>query len=254
MTPECEQLVASYLEWLRGRITVADINGVCEITTPFLDRHNDLLQIYVEPSNGNLRLTDDGYILGDLESSGFTIDTNKRRDMLRLVLNGFGVEERDGELLVETSIEKFPQKKHALVQAMLAVNDMFMTARPHVATLFLQDVELFLEAHEVRFSPSVEFTGKTGFVHKFDFLIPRSRGAPERLLRAINRPSRDTATSLLFSWTDTKEVRPKESQFYVMLNDTEKPLAADILEAFKHYQVEPVAWSAREQFAPELVA
>lgn len=254
MSAECQQLVESYVSWLRDRITVTDLNGVCEITTPFLDRHNDRMQIYVVPSNGALRITDDACILGDLESSGFTLSTPKRQNMLHEILNGFGVETKDGELFVEASIENFPYKKHSLVQAMLAVNDMFMTAQPHVATLFLQDVAHFLDEHEVRYSPNVEFTGKTGFVHKFDFLIPKSRTAPERLLRAINSPGRDTATSLLFSWTDTRGVRAKDSQFLVLLNDSEKTPSQDLLAAFQHYDVETIAWSDRERFAPTLVA
>ncbi len=254
MSAECEQLVESYLSWLRDRITVTDLDGVCEITTPFLDRHNDRMQIYVVRSNGALRITDDACILGDLESSGFTLSTPKRQDMLREILNGFGVETKDGELFVEASIDNFPYKKHSLVQAMLAVNDMFMTAKPHVATLFLQDVAQFLDVHEVRYSPSVEFTGRTGFVHKFDFLIPKSRAAPERLLRAINSPGRDTATSLLFSWEDTRGVRERDSQFFVVLNDTEKTLSQDLLTAFQHYDVGTIAWSERESFAQALLA
>jgi hypothetical protein len=254
MPAKCEQLVESYLAWLRDRMSVADIDGTCEITTPFLDRHNDRMQIYVVPTNGSLRLTDDSCILGHLESSGFSLNTPKRQNMLREIINGFGVETKDGELFVEASVENFPYKKHSLVQAMLAVNDMFMTAQPHVATLFLQDVAHFLDDHDVRYSPSVEFTGKTGFVHKFDFLIPKSRKAPERLLRAINHPTRDAATSLLFSWTDTRGVRAKDSQFFVVLNDTEKKLSQDLLAAFKHYDVEPITWSERQRFAPTLVA
>jgi hypothetical protein len=254
MSTKCDELVNSYVEWLRDRIAVNDVDGVCQITTPFLDRHNDCLQIYVVPSDGGFRLTDDGYVLADLESSGFVLNTPKRRDLLRSILNGYGVQEQDGELFIESSSERFPQKKHSLLQAMIAVNDMFMTAAPHVATLFVQDVEHFLEEHEVRFSPNVEFTGKTGFVHKFDFVIPRSRTAPERLVRAINRPERNTATSLLFSWTDTKGVRPKESKFYVLLNDAEKPVNVDLIDAFKHYEVEPVLWSQREKYSSALVA
>lgn len=254
MKTECCKLVDSYLAWLRGRISVEDVNGVCEITTPFLDRHNDRMQIYVVPQNGSMRLTDDGAILGDLECSGFAPDTTKRRAMLREILNGFGVVEASGELFVEASEENFPQKKHALVQAMLAINDMFMAAKPHVATLFLQDVEKFLDDHEVRYSPSVEFTGKTGFTHKFDFLIPKSRKSPERLIRAINSPSRDTATSVLFAWTDTREVRDRDTQFFVLLNDLERKLSADLLAAFQHYDVTPIVWSDRELHAQTLAA
>jgi len=254
MDATCEQLVEAYLDWLRANISVADLDGACEITTPFLDRHNDMLQIYAARSNGGIRLTDDGYTLGDLEASGVSLKSAKRREMLQTVLNGVGVCESDGELCVETSLAKFPQKKHSLLQAMLAVNDMFLTASPRVASLFLHDVESFLEASDVRFSPAVEFTGHTGFVHKFDFLIPRSRTAPERLLRAINRPNRDQATSILFSWTDTKANRPGDSQFFVLLNDEGDNVNVEVFDAFKHYDVTPIPWSKKDEFLDLLAA
>lgn len=59
-----------------------------EITTPFLDRHNDRLQIYATKSNGHFALTDDGYVIQDLQSSGCELKTKKRRALLETTLNG----------------------------------------------------------------------------------------------------------------------------------------------------------------------
>jgi hypothetical protein len=253
MKLDCEKLVDSYLKWLRTRITTASVNGSCEITTPFLDRHNDRLQIYVLSTPTGLRLTDDGFIIGDLESSGCQLDTSQRQDMLRTILNGFGVQEIDGELTVDAAPGNFPQKKHALVQAMLAVNDMFMTGKHRVASLFVEDVQAFLEANSVRFTPEVEFTGKSGFVQRFDFVIPKTQRQPERILRAINQPTRDSATALMFAWSDTKDVRPDpNSRAYAVLNDADKSLNPDLVEALHHYEIRAIPWSQRDQFVSEL--
>jgi Domain of unknown function DUF1829/Domain of unknown function DUF1828 len=254
MPTACQDLIESYLEWLRTKISVKEINGACEITTPFLDRHNDRIQIFAVPIENGFRLTDDGYVIGDLESSGCSFNTPNRLSVFKTILTGFGVHEDEGELFVETSVESFPQKKHALIQAMLAVNDMFMMSRQHVATLFLEDVSRFLDDHEVRYSQNVEFTGKTGFIHKFDFLIPKSKQYPERLLRTINNPTRDKATSVLFSWTDTKGVRSPNSRCYVFLNDEERQPSADLVAAFKEYDVHTIKWSERNQHVEELAA
>lgn len=254
MSVKCQELVDDYLRWLRDKIKVSDIGDVCEITTPFLDRHNDHIQIFVVPTNQGMRITDDSYILSDLRSSGCQVDTPSRKRILHMILNGFGVHEKDGELYVDASPLNFPQKKHAIVQAMLAVNDMFMTATQRVATLFLEDVAHFLDEHEVRNAANVEFTGKTGFIHKFDFLIPKSRKKPERLLRAINNPTKRSAASLLFSWTDTKGVRAPNSQFFVVLNDSEKEVHTDLLSAFQEYEVNVIKWSQREKHIEELAA
>lgn len=249
MATDCESLVECYLDWLREKIATQEIDGICEITTPFLDRHNDRLQIYVQRHGNQLRLTDDGYVIGDLEASGCLVDTPHRREVLQTILNGYGVREEDGELLVECSDRDFARKKHCLLQAMLAVNDMFLTARQRVTRLFLEDVTHFLEDHQIRYIPNVEFTGRSGFIHKYDFVIPKSAEMPERFVRAINSPTRDATTSVIFSWTDTRETRPKNSRAYAFLNDSEHQPSADVYGAFSQYEITPVVWSDREQYA-----
>ena len=49
------------------------------------------IEIYVEKRNGALLLTDDGYTISDLESSGMNFETEKRKAHLGAILNGFGV-------------------------------------------------------------------------------------------------------------------------------------------------------------------
>jgi len=41
--------------------------------------------------------------------------------------------------------QDFAQKKHSLLQAMLAVNDMFVMGEEHVLSLFREDVAVFVE-------------------------------------------------------------------------------------------------------------
>lgn len=250
----CQTLVDEYVSWLRDKIKVEETGGACAITIPFLDRHNDHLQVYVVPEGQGFRITDDSYIIGDLQTSGCSIDTPNRKKLLEQITKGLGVQEQDGELFVVATPRNFPQKKHALVQAMLAVNDMFMTSRHRVATLFLEDVALFLDEHEVRYTPNAEFTGQTGFVHKFDFVIPKSKQQPERIIRAINNPSRDAVTAVLFALTDTREVRPPDSRFAVFLNDTEKEISGELLSALQGYDVSVIPWKRRMEFVSYLGA
>jgi len=252
MTTLAKSLTKRYVEWLQSRMVAADINGTMEITTPFLDRHNDRLQIYVVAQEGGFRLTDDGYILNDLASSGCSLESKSRKSMLKTIVNGFGVLIDEDELFVETSEADFPRKKHSLIQAMLAVNDLFFVSRSSVANLFLEDVRKFLSQAEVSFSQGVSFTGKSGFLHKFDYLITPTRKQPERLLKAINHPSRETVTPLLFAWDDTKNYRPEESRLYAILNDTEKPVPSDVLTSLQEYQIKALFWSKRENYTTEL--
>ncbi|SNQ59614.1 DUF1829 domain-containing protein [Candidatus Methanoperedens nitratireducens] len=251
---ECQDLVNKYIEWLKQSISYADKEGICEITTPFLDRHNDCLQIYVKKDGDNLILSDDGYILRDLKLSGFEITTEKRKQLVNAVLSGFGTQLRVDEIVTVAKADNFPQKKHNLIQSMLALNDMFITARSMVESIFKEDVEKFLRLHEIRFTPSVKFTGKSGFDQSFDFVIPSSKDQPERVIQVVNRPTRQNISFLIFSWADTKEVRPVKSTLYGFLNDTEQSINAELESALEQYDIKPVLWSKREEYLPELVA
>jgi hypothetical protein len=253
-TEDIRELLEQYQRWLREKTNLREIGQWVEITTPYLDRHNDCLQMYAKRTDGEYVLTDDGYTLQDLELSGCRLDTPKRRALLDVTLKGFGVHLAEGRLEVRASRDTFALKKHNLVQAMLAVDDLFYLAAPNVASLFYEDIVRWLEQHEVRYTPRVKFTGKSGFDHLFDFVIPKSRIKPERIVKSINRPSRQTAESLAFAWIDTREVRPPKSEAYAFLNDAEKPPAASVLEALRSYGVTPVPWSEREAVKDDLAA
>jgi uncharacterized protein involved in tellurium resistance len=96
--------------------------------------------------------------------------------------------------------------------------------------------------------------GRSGYVHHFDFAIPRSRHAPERILKAINNPNKDAAQSLIFSWLDTRDERPLDSRALAVLNDVDRSISTAVVEAFGHYDIEPVLWSHRNEKRSELLA
>jgi len=251
---ECQQLISSYLAWLRKGLSAESLENSCELTTPFLDRHNDHLQVYAVKRNGNIVLSDDGYILSDLRSSGLEFNTPKRQLVLHSVLNGLGVRVEGNQLVVEASTTTLGQRLHSLIQAMLALNDMFVMAEPRVASFFWEDVKRFLDLHEVRHSPRVKIAGKSGFDHAIDFLIPKSKTRPERLAQAINAPSKNTIGAYLFLLTDTRDARGDESEAYAFLNDRDREVGGDVIEALDAYRVIPALWSQREQFVQQLAA
>jgi hypothetical protein len=87
------------------------------------------------------------------------------------------------------------------------------------------------------------------------FVVPKSPGKqPERIVQAINRPTRDTAEAFIYKWSDTREVRPPESKAYAVLNDFEQSISAGVLDAFRNYQIQPVRWSHRGDVVTELAA
>jgi len=253
---EIEKLLNDYRAWLKDKTTLREVNDSwVEITTPYLDRHNDALQIYARAENGGYLLTDDSYTIQDLEASGCSLNTGKRERLLKMTLNGFGVRMNKEALEVHASPDNFPSRKHNLILAILAVNDLFYLAQPFVASLFLEDVIAWLDDGDIRYTPKVKFTGISGFDHLFDFVIPRSPGRqPERIVQAINSPTRDTAEAFIYKWSDTREVRPPESKAYAVLNDFEQPISGGVLDAFRNYHIQPVPWSRRAEVVTGLAA
>jgi hypothetical protein len=254
MIEEIQALLDQYIAWLKDKTTLRQVADWIEITTPYLDRHNDYLQIYATRKNQGYILTDDGYTIEDLEQSGCKLESPKRQDLLKMTLNGFGVHLKETALEIHASADNFALRKHSLIQAMLAVNDMFYLATPTVASVFYEDVVSWLDVCEVRYTPKVKFTGRTGYDHLFDFVIPKSRRQPERILHTINRPNRDTAQAVILAWIDTKEVRPKDSQAYALLNDSEQPVSSAVFDALRNYDVTPIPWSNRDAAREKLAA
>ena len=136
MIRDIQALVEHYSIWLKETTNLRQMGDCVEITTPYVDRHNDYLQIYVRRENSGFVLTDDGHVLDDLELSGCKVDSPECQRLFRMILCGFGVQANGRALEVKVSPENFPSRKHNLVQAMLAVNDLFHIASPSVASLF----------------------------------------------------------------------------------------------------------------------
>ena len=256
MIDSIQALVEDYRKWLREETTLRAVDDYVEITTPYLDRHNDCLQILARRQGDRFLLTDDSYIVEDLELSGCRLDTPRRESLLRTTLNGFGVHKNEATQALEVvaSKEDFALQKHNLVQAMLAVNDLFYLASSSVLSLFNEDVAAWLDLSRIRYTPSVKLSGASGFDHRFDYVIPKSDSHPERLVRTINQPNRDSAQSLVFSWIDTRGTRPQQSRAYAMLNDDSRPTATNVEKALQRYGISPISWSKREEWREELAA
>lgn len=246
MIDDIGERVDEYLKWLRDKTSLRAIdNEWVEITTPFLDRHNDYLQIYARRDNGQYTLTDDGYIIDDLLQSGCSLDSPKREALLKMTLAGFGITQKENRLEVQTTSQDFGRRKHDLIQAMLTVNDMFALARSSVESLFYEDVIAWLDQNDVRYTPKVTFTGQTGYNHYFDIVIPKSRISPERIVQTITVPTRETAQKMAFAWMDTRDVRSPDSRAYAFLNDQDQKVSASVITALEAYSVSPVLWSER---------
>ncbi len=236
-----------YIKWLEQEISVNKIGEYLEITSPFLDRYNDYLQVYAKlEADDEIILTDDAYIINNLQMSGVDINSSKRKQVLESFLNKYNVKLEEDALVTKSGIEDFPQKILFLMQAMLNIDDMFMLSQNKVASIFLEDVTEFLDSRDIFYSKDVSFVGKSGFIYSYEYLLQRTKEKPERLCKVINNPNKQNFQNTIFMWNDTKETRDNNSQLIVFLNDENK-IDATVIEGFKNYDVNTIPWSEREK-------
>ena len=248
------ELKEKYINWLEEEITVSKIGEYIEITSPFLDRYNDYIQVYAKKqSDSEILLTDDAYVINNLRMSGIDINSSKRKQILNSFLNKYMVRMEDDALIIKAGNEDFPQKILFLMQAMLNIDDMFMLSQNKIASIFLDDLKSFFDSKEIFYTENVNFIGKSGFFYSYDYLIQRTKDKPERLCKAINNPNKQNFQSTMFMWNDTKETRSDESQLIVFLND-ENRIDPSIIEGFKNYNVNTIPWSKKEEYLEILTA
>lgn len=252
---EIDELMDRYYAWLRDKTALKRLDKWTEITAPYLDRNNDYLQVYLRKTDDGYYITDDGATVAGLLAEGCALESPKRQKLLKTTLAGYGVSEEDnGKLTVRATADNFALKKHSLIQAMLAVGDMFYLAEPHITSLFMEDVRAWLDLSDVRYSENISFIGRSGFARKFDFLIPKSRTSPERVIKTINNPARHAADAIILDWLDTREARPEHSKLYAFVNDNEREVSSNVIEALDRYEITSVLWTHRHEVTQALAA
>lgn len=241
---DIKQYIDDYTNWLKKEITFAKVGEYYEINTPFLDTDNDYFQFYVKQEGNDVFFTDDGYTINNLETTGFSM-TKSRNQQLTYILNQYGVKLDNNELTLKASAREFPQKKHAFIQCLIRVSDMYMTFRPKVTSYFWDDIQDFFLQNDIYCMENVQFKGKSGFAHNYDFAIQRSKHKPERLCLAINNPTKSAMGNALFAWEDTKPERKTDSQLVILLNDSNS-ISRGIEDGFANYDVKAIRWSERQ--------
>ncbi len=250
-----KNLIDKYYAWLKDKTVLNNIDDVAEITTPYLDRHNDYIQIYALKDRDKYKLTDDGYTIKDLQISGCSLDSPKRKKLLNAILNGYGVELEGGDTLTTTTTEaEFPLKKHNLIQAVIDVNNMFYLANSTIEGLFYEDVKLWFDEIDVRYIERVHFGGKSGYFRTFDFVIPKYKNSPERLIKTLNNPTKQNADSIIFDWLDVEAARPGIAEPFVLINNEEKNVPSSLMNSFENYNIKAVQWSDRDSIKEVLAA
>ena len=95
------ELKEKYISWLENEITINKIGEYIEVTSPFLDRYNDYLQVYAKIQNDNeIIITDDSYTINNLKMAGIDLSSSKRKQLLNSFITKYRINLKDDELTI----------------------------------------------------------------------------------------------------------------------------------------------------------
>ena len=254
---DAEEARKEYLSFIENNLVAFNHKDMLEVVTPVLNRHNDAFTVYITPHDQGYKISDLGETIADIEMYvGDLFSSDQRKIVLNQIVNGFGIKKENKELFVLTDKKSMGLKKHMLLQAMSAVDDMFYMSKPYVKNLFIEDVENWLMDNEVRYSKNISLPGETGLFYNYEFIIPKTpHKAPERYIKTLNNPNTDKVKSALFSWEDVKSQREQDAKQYIFLNTLNGPVNDKLLGAINHLGIVPVNWpNVSEEIVEQLIA
>lgn len=244
--------VNDYYNWLREKTYIQDDSNTdwFLINTPFVGAFNDCVEIYVQRKGKKLLLSDDGETMANLELQGLNFQGSKRRkETLETILLNYGISIHNDELIIESSLENFSQAKHNFLSAIIEINDLYVLSKHNVASVFKEDVRHFLEEKNIIYTPDFISKGTTGLEFNFDFQIAKVKS--EIVIKSFNTINKSNLPSFLFAWDDIKPVREKttkkEVKAVAIINDTDKEVKGEFLDALKSKNAEYILWSQREK-------
>ncbi|QTA88977.1 DUF1829 domain-containing protein [Desulfonema magnum] len=246
-----EKLLNSYYKWLKDNtVTEHDHEtGWSLISTPFTGMFNDMIEVYIKVVGDRILFSDDGVTVNNLETIGINISKSpSRRRIFDSILVNFGVSFNGLELQADCVLKEFPKRKHLFLEALIGINDMFMLSKENVASVFKDDVEEYLIELGIIYTKDFKFAGVSGIDFNFDFLIAGRN--TEKVLRAINYLNKTTLTTFLYAWDDIiitrKRVSKKDVSAIAVVNNEERNIKPEYLDALKIKKADYILWSERK--------
>lgn len=243
-------LINDYYIWLKSKTVIISDEKTqwVAIQTPFIGLFNDTIEMYAQKKENKIILSDNGETFHNLDLVGSSLNrTGERRNIAERILLNYGIQLQETELIAETTEQNFAQKKHNFLSAIMELNDLYVLSKTSVSSIFKEDVRTYLDDKNVIYTPDFISKGSTGLEFMFDFQIAGKRS--ELVLKSFNTINKQMLSSFLFSWDDIKPIREKISKKNVtaiaIINDEEKPIKGEFLDALKAKNANYIIWSER---------
>lgn len=243
--------VDNYYDWLREKTVIqkGETTDWFLISTPFFGAFNDTIEIYAQRNGNSIILSDNGETFSNLDLLGLHIQgSKKRRYILDTILLNYGVKTSNEELIIETNFENFSQSKHNFISAIMEINDLYVLSKNNVSSIFKEDVRNHLDNLDIIYTPDFISKGATGLEFNFDFQIAQK--SKEIVIKSFNTINKSNLPTFLFSWDDIKPVREKitkkDVKAIAIINDINKDVKYEFLDALKSRNADYILWSQRE--------
>ncbi len=112
------------------------------IVTPMAFDDGDLLPVVLRKNKDGWYLTDEGHtflqLTYELEEADFQQPT--RREIINRTLSSFGVQNRDGELVLPIADQNYGDALYTFLQALVKIDDIRYLSKEHARSTFIEDV------------------------------------------------------------------------------------------------------------------
>lgn len=118
-----DEIEKAWQNWLKTTFEFKDINDKeVQVLTPFTDAFSDGILFNVRQDGNNYTLTDNGYLLWNLEING--IDVNKLQASIDKILKQFGFTRANNDEILRKNVkmEKLPQAMMDFVELILQLS------------------------------------------------------------------------------------------------------------------------------------
>lgn len=259
MSANTKGLVEKYLDWVKGHSSEREVGaGWSALSFPFVDRHNDFLQVFVREDRDGYLITDEGRTIRDLKRIGCDLKSKtKRRSLAASILRGLGLDPallNSEEIATKAVNGEFPHKLNNILMSMMAIDGLAVATPSSVLTLFKEDVTDWLRTIGVKFEAGGLLTGKSENSYGFDFVIPARADGRESVVQTFDKADTIYIESFTYRVIDVREgVQGQWPEFYAMFSDSSAPNSKN-RRALLTQGIDPWVWSERDQLARKLVA
>ncbi len=127
------------------------------VHVPFTFPDGDHLVVLLKEQDGAFALSDEGHTYMHLSYEVPDYERGNRRAIIDKVLNSYGVEDRDGELLLPVQDDRYGDALFSYVQALMRVQDVSFLTRERVRSTFLEDFRELLGERATEHGYALDF-------------------------------------------------------------------------------------------------